>query len=220
VEGDYRVGRGENALFLKIKKGTLELLVGVIYGPNENDVDFYREISQFLERENMPFVLGGDFNTILDQRRGAENLDREGEGMVPNLLNSNVINEKIGNNFWLDPFRLLYPETKEFSYMSFRGDNVITKNRLDFFLVSQDITGIIKDVEYKKLGNVFDHKEVTISLGREKKGRKDAIFNGTLGKDYAENMGFLGCFEILNEHRVIPCNNIRQNRNLVKWILE
>jgi hypothetical protein len=78
--------------------------------------------------------------------------------------------------------------------MSFRGDNVITKNRLDFFLVSQDITGLIKDVEYKKLGNVFDHKEVTISLGREKKGQKGAIFNGTLGKDYAENMGFLGCF--------------------------
>jgi hypothetical protein len=70
VEGEYRVGRGENSLVLKIKKGTFEFLVGIIYGPNENDVDFYKEISQFLEREKLPFVLGGDFNTILDQRRG------------------------------------------------------------------------------------------------------------------------------------------------------
>jgi hypothetical protein len=54
--------------------------VGTIYGPNENDVGFYREITQFLEREKLPFVLGGDFNTILDQRRGGKTWIEKGRG--------------------------------------------------------------------------------------------------------------------------------------------
>jgi len=36
-----------------------------------------------LEEWALPFIIGGDFNTVLDQSLGMENLDREGGGETP-----------------------------------------------------------------------------------------------------------------------------------------
>jgi hypothetical protein len=48
-----------------------------------------------------------------------------------------------------------------------------TKSRLDFFLVSENIAGDIQQIRYEdRLGADFDHKEVTLILGKgNKKGR-------------------------------------------------
>jgi hypothetical protein len=72
-------------------------------------------------------VIGGDFNTILDQRLGGENIDREGDGNIPNKRNPDFINGEINNGFWVDPVRIIYPERKEASFVAFRGDNRIVK---------------------------------------------------------------------------------------------
>ncbi len=51
--------------------------MGSIYGPNENNVNFYKEIKRLLGLwKNNFFIIGGDFNTILDMDRTADNLDR------------------------------------------------------------------------------------------------------------------------------------------------
>ncbi len=67
-------------------------------------------------------IIGGDFNTIICQTNGNANLDGEGEGRIPNLQNSKVINKWIDDNLLVDPFRVLYPELKEISYLSFRKE--------------------------------------------------------------------------------------------------
>jgi exonuclease III len=131
----FNNGNNRDATFLKVKRGNFEFLVGAIYGPNENNVNFFQGICDTVTREGLPFIIGGDFNTILDQRRGRDNLDKEGRGGIPNSVNSDFLNLKINENVWTDPFRILYPDTREFSYLSFRGaDNEMDKNRLDFFL--------------------------------------------------------------------------------------
>jgi hypothetical protein len=106
----FNIGNNRDATFLKVKRGNFEFLVGAIYGPNENNVNFFQGICDTVTREGLPFILGGDFNTILDQRRGRDNLDKEGGGGIPNCLNSDFLNLKINENVWTDPFRILYPE--------------------------------------------------------------------------------------------------------------
>lgn len=70
----------QNILLMKVKiKGQL-MTLGSIYGPNENNQNFYIELRGLLEDWQIPFIIGGDFNTILDITRGEENLDRIGGG--------------------------------------------------------------------------------------------------------------------------------------------
>jgi hypothetical protein len=60
-------------------------------------------------------------NTILCEDGGVLNVDRIGEGRTPNVLNSREINEWIRDGFALDPFRAMYPEAQEISYVPFRS---------------------------------------------------------------------------------------------------
>jgi len=110
----------QNIILLKIKiKGVLCTL-GSIYGPNENNPGFFTSLKQRILNWNLPFIIGGDFNTILDQSLGEFNVDRIGDGRVPNLRNSVVLNNWIAEGDCFDPFRALYPEQKEISYAPFR----------------------------------------------------------------------------------------------------
>jgi hypothetical protein len=125
--------------------------VGCIYGPNEQNPAFYNILMNKLEEWDLPFIIGGDFNTILDRTNGEGNLDRivTGRGRVPNLQNSNVVNGWIEQGKCIEPFRALYPEQQETSYIPFRaGGNqeAYGKTRLDFFLVSVNIINVIADV--------------------------------------------------------------------------
>ncbi len=128
----------QNVILMKIKiKGVLCTL-GSIYGPNENNPGFFTSLKLRIENWELPFIIGGDFNTILDQSLGEFNVDRVGNGRVPNFRNSVVLNNWIADGGCFDPFRALYPEQKEISYIPFRiaRDGVpYGKTRLDFFLV-------------------------------------------------------------------------------------
>jgi len=70
----------ENVILCKVKIKNVQLVVGSIYGPNENNPDFFVRLRRKLEEWALPFIIGGDFNTVLDQSVGMENLDREGGG--------------------------------------------------------------------------------------------------------------------------------------------
>ncbi len=69
-----------------------------------------------LERERdrlgNKFIIGGDFNTIINQSIGHENLDREGNGRVPNSQNSRIINEWIEEGWTIEPFSYNVPTSK------------------------------------------------------------------------------------------------------------
>ena len=119
-------------------------------------------------------IIGGDFNTILDNRGRDLSIDRIGDGACPNPHNSRYLNEWTDSGDIVDPFRILYPEKVEYSYTSFRRNDNIGKNRLDFFLVSRNILSAIKNVKYEdRLGRDFDHREVTLIMGGHDKVRKE-----------------------------------------------
>ena len=83
----------ENYLILKVKIQGKKIALGVIYGPNRNDAEFFREIRALLENVEEKIILGGDFNTILDNRSGEVNVDKDGGGVIPNIENLREINK-------------------------------------------------------------------------------------------------------------------------------
>ena len=70
----------ENFLFLKVKIKGKKLLLRAIYGPNRNDKEFFKDIRVRLENVEEQIIIGGDFNTVLDNRQGIENLDKVNGG--------------------------------------------------------------------------------------------------------------------------------------------
>jgi hypothetical protein len=100
------------------------LCLGVVYGPNGNNQEFFRNIEQKLAQWGNKSILGGDFNTILSSQGGDQNLDREGIGRVPNVQNSRIINEWLTNGIVVDPYRALYLENRMVSYIPFRMRNI------------------------------------------------------------------------------------------------
>jgi hypothetical protein len=53
--------------------------------------------------------------------RTADNLDRIGAGRIPNKNNGEFLNEWIREGTVTEPFRALYPEEREISYLSYRA---------------------------------------------------------------------------------------------------
>jgi hypothetical protein len=190
---------------LNIEIKNVVLTIGAIYGPNNNDVEFYRCIERKTRLWGNPCILGGDFNTILSDTPGVDNLDRDGAGRVPNRQNSRIINEWITSGIFIDPFRALYPHTREFSYIPFRGQNAgnreaprISKSRLDFFLVTPNILDVINKVTYEdRIGSDFDHKEVTLEIGKKTKGAKITIYDSTLNDETANDAVNMVVYESL-----------------------
>jgi exonuclease III len=108
-------------------------------------------------------------------------MDRIGVGRIPNPRNANIINNWIADGNCFDPFRSLYPDQREISYIPFRiarGGMVYGKTRLDFFLVSEDIINLVRKVKYEdRMSFDFDHKMVSLWLGKNQTVNKIKIFN-------------------------------------------
>jgi hypothetical protein len=164
-------------------------------------------------------ILGGDFNTIQDNRIGYDNIDREGGGRILNKQNSRIINDWIEIGVFLDPFRALYPKVKEMSYMPFRArvtgrvdETPIGKSRLDLFLISPELLDSVDRVKYEdRLGSDFDHREVTLKLGHKGIGVKVTIHDSTLQDITAEDMVRMAVYENVANNLVTVDEGIRDN---------
>jgi exonuclease III len=216
IRRTYNGTGDENVLLLDVIIKNVRLTVGTVYGPNNNDVEFYNRIRRHIASWGNKCIIGGDFNTILSTDRGIRNLDREGGDRVPNRQNSNVLNDWIRENFLLDLFRALYPEMKEYSYIPFRNrgrdgrvDIVYGKTRLDFFLISPDVLGSVKSVTYEdRLGADFDHKEVRMGVGQRKNSSKVSIRDSTLDDVMTMDNGVVAVYEAIANHLTIRDNEL------------
>ena len=216
----------QNVLLLKVKIKGVCVVLGSIYGPNEQKPEFFRNIRSKLEEWGLPFIIGGDFNTVLDRTLGDGNLDREGGGRLPNVRNSEEINNWIEQGDCMEPFRALYPEQKETSYIPFRGGRVgaitYSRSRLDFFLVNRNLIGEVKKVRYEdRLGNDFDHKMVTLILGKGGgvKGQL-RIFNSTLEHRLGKFLGEAYIYDALSNHLSVREEETTNRIGLVLRLIE
>ena len=221
IEQEFLDVQNENYLILKMKIKGVSLAIGVVYGPNQNSPIFFQGIKDILRNIDVPFILGGDFNTILDRRDGISNLDRIGEGRIPNSRNSEFITSWIDEGNISEPYRLLYPLQREISYIPFRARRLnrvnglieahnYGKSRLDFYLVDNRILNSILEVKYEdRLGRDFDHREVTLQIGKKVRVGQINIRDNILNDVNVNYFGLISIHDTINEHKINPSENVR-----------
>jgi exonuclease III len=159
-----------------------------VYGPNDNSGDFYHDLNEFLPRCcTGNIIMGGDFNATWDISNPEQNIDVINMRNIPSRIRTERILE-ISQRFGLaEPFRYLYPNKIDFSYIPNAVANQ-NRSRIDFFLVSKEITGtgavVDSGIITEKLSSLFDHKCVFLSIGK-KKIKKDfnKVNDGILEND-------------------------------------
>ena len=152
----------------------LEICIGSVYGPTDTqDRLFYTNLrKKLVDFVKGIFLIGGDFNAITSiiqptqnsnlvniANKTYDNLNPELLYMsrIPNPMHTEQIVDGIIDDFWCDPFRALYVDKRDFSFVP-RINNSINRSRIDFFLMSSQLLDIVQDVSYLHLTSEFDHK--------------------------------------------------------------
>ena len=81
-----------NVISMEVKIQDTVINLVCVYGPNSNDLEFFRGLKARYDYNGCPTIMGGDFNTVIDNRGGDLSIDRLGEGACPNLQNSRFLN--------------------------------------------------------------------------------------------------------------------------------
>jgi Reverse transcriptase (RNA-dependent DNA polymerase) len=123
----------------------------------------------------------------------------------PNLVHSRLLNTMCNSLNLCDPFRTLFPNRKDFSFVPRRMD-VNYRSRIDFFIVSDSLIDSICccDILPALQNSLFDHRAVTLELGQKsvkiKCSRNKNISNMVLSDDLIELVVFTGTVECYIVH--------------------
>lgn len=164
----------DNFILLRIRFGEIECILGSIYGPNIRDENFVRELDGQIARfNNLPVVIGGDWNATFSVLPIDQNPDCQNMRTIPNAFHLELIQEICQSRDLTDPFRVLYPNNREYTYVP-RNRVMQNKSRLDFFLVLVGLLPSISDtfIESNLQSKAFDHKAIILSTVRPMKKSK------------------------------------------------
>jgi len=144
-----------------------DFIVGSIYGPNDNNLSFFTHLERDLNDLNSPImILGGDWNLTLDDSPVNENMDCFNMQNIPSKKRSEMALQMCKKLSLVDPFRMLYPNRREFTYVP-NDPLLLNRSRLDFFLVTKNISQSVRDCKIADsvVGRFFDHKSVNLTMG-------------------------------------------------------
>ena len=171
-----------NYLVLDINVDKINFTLVSIYGPNDDNPQFYENIMSIVEEfGNENFIICGDFNLVL-----CPELDYCNYLHVNNPKSREKVLELIEERSLIDPYRQLYPDSFRYTW---RKKNPFRQARLDFFLFTESMLTNLKnctiDPSYRS-----DHSMIILSLvfNPFNKGKGLWKFNNSLlyEKDYSK----------------------------------
>ena len=146
-----------NVLILKIAAFEKEFVIICLFGPNEDNPEFYVTLEEMIQNigpsDNV--VIGGDFNLVMNFDIDCFNYRHRN-----NVNTSDKVVDMMHNLDLLDIWREINPETRRYTW---RRSTPCQQSRLDFFLISDTLAPLIKDVDIKP-GYKTDHSLVTLSI--------------------------------------------------------
>ncbi len=156
----------ENILGLRLQDTTGNTITVIsIYGPNKTDEQFFINLNSAITRlGNNQLVIGGDWNCTFSTENLQNNIDWTNMLETPNPRHSQLLNEFCNRHNLSDPFRYLWPNRKDYSYVP-SNKNQLNRSRLDFFLVPvNSLPNVQKcDIDYTTLSKRFDQKAVHVN---------------------------------------------------------
>ena len=134
--------------------GTKTFTLVNVYAPNKDDPEFLGKVIEYaLSFACEDIFFGGDFNTVLDVKRGGTNTNNHKQSVKK-------IEEIMANLDPTDIWRDLHPQD---SVSTWRQRTPEAHCRLDFFLISQGMVTCVANAEISP-GYKMDHSMITISI--------------------------------------------------------
>jgi exonuclease III len=135
IHDEFRDPNG-NILLLNISIQGARITIGSIYSPNNDDQNFFTTISDIcLHYGNRLIVIGGDWNTTVDNRPARSNIYTLNMVNIPSKNRSKWLKEMCNVLKLSDPYRHFYPDRLEYTYIPNAVANT-NRSRLDFFVIS------------------------------------------------------------------------------------
>jgi exonuclease III len=107
--------------------------------------NFFIDLENILRQNNdIPCFIGEDWNCTYSSSPLESNIDCINMRRLPNIIHSRKIADLCTTFEMSDPYRFLYPEKRDYSYVP-RVEGAKNKSRLDFFLVSDSLLGDISE---------------------------------------------------------------------------
>jgi exonuclease III len=165
----------ENFLLILAEIKGKKIILGSIYGPNDHNKDFFTRLSRAaFSLGQYPIILGGDWNCTVSQDPVNTNVDCLNMVALPNARHSLYLDELCQNLDLLDPYRGLFPNRKDYTYIprSVLGEN---RSRIDFFLTSREIFHNVTDCEILPAmqSKLFDHRAIVLNFYKKKKTKSN-----------------------------------------------
>jgi len=154
-----------NYILIDIEYKNNRYTLGSVYGANTNEgISMYDALERDLVNlKNEKIILGGDWNATYDRSDVNVNIDILNMVNIPSLRRSNRIHAICNNLSLIDPYRMLYPDTRDYTFTPM-GENQINRSRLDFFLISNVLSEFVINVviPHSLSSLAFDHKPVSL----------------------------------------------------------
>jgi exonuclease III len=208
---ESRVDKDENILLLKCRIKNYEFVLGSVYGPNKDTVDFFNELkAMLLELNSNKVIIGGDWNLTPSADPPADNLDTYKMAAPPSYKRTEWFNEVCNSLGVVEIYRLMYSESVDYTYVPF-GSMKKNRSRIDFFVISENLIPYVdrcgSSEEYCK--KYFDHKPVLLTIGKDFKKFPPRINNRVLKHPLIYFVALLTTYEIYIRHLI----NIRYGVN-------
>ena len=173
---------GNVVLIKSVINKTFEVLLMSVYGPNEDNPKFYRDLSIMIDDmrdgdDDLPVMLCGDLNIALDQQLDTSNYDREN-----NAGARDVFKHVMRTQGLVDSFREINQTRKSYTWR--KCNPSVKQARLDYILVSSNVLGNVQKADIVP-GYRTDHSAVRVELviNQHSRGKGWFKFNTSLLKD-------------------------------------
>jgi hypothetical protein len=204
IHNEYRDIEG-NILLIDITINGNRLTVGSLYGPNNDNENFFQTITDTCRRyKNDQIVNGGDWNTTIDQNPVRTNIDTLNMVNIPSKRRSKWLKDMCDNLAVKDPYRYFYPDRREFTYVPNANANN-NRSRLDFFLISEPLLLACRNctIAHHLDSVLFDHKSVRLNFRFNKYASKQIVKDTILNDIDLPNMVRCQVVEHYLQHALI-----------------
>ena len=159
----------ENFILLDMSIEGFRFTLGSIYAPSNKPETFFKVLTSTIDNiKNSQVILGGDFNTTPCDSMVDLNPDLFNHKGA-NLNGSKILNDWMSRSNKVEPFRMLHPFRREYSFKLGVGPTA-TKSRIDFFLISTELMKYVHNTSYELTPNkIFDHLSTTLSFQKPAK---------------------------------------------------
>ena len=172
-------------IFIKGKINGVNIILGNIYSPTRDkekmQCDFFSEIDKTMTElydENYSWVIGGDFNIIMNM-----GLDYMGSRSFMRTRSRDMLSDILDKFNLVDIWRKKNPNKKEFT---FRQKTPVVQTRLDYLFISSNLENEVKKCEIL-VSITPDHSGIKLQLGNiinsNSFGRSYWKFNSSLCTD-------------------------------------